>query len=160
MKSSYLVHGLDKASLPLVFPLLRETMSGVTLENWVRYAEGYLSADLREGKDFGIVVAERDEIFRGLLTYRKVHRLPHGPTLAIRDISVVEVKWRCSDVVDALIGATKTLAHDHQCVSIQATLTPELRWAGPLLERHGLALTGLLYCLNEDEGRPTSCVLH
>ncbi len=138
MKPEYLVRPLAAERVAQAFPLIRDAVGRVSLEEWSRFASALTAPGEPDAPEraSGIVVAERQGYIRGLCTYQAQPHLGHGLVMLVHHLVVLEVVGRKA-VADALLSAVDELAERQGCRALHVTLPLTSEWAVGYLRDRG-----------------------
>lgn len=126
---------LQLTQAAMVYPLIRESVRGLTLRAWMRFAKTLAMA--RRSRDGGVMVIRR--VARphpcGLFLYRREQDLAHGPILVAEHVVAMDL-LDPGPVMTALVEQIDLVARQMGCAAIRTVL---LGSGGVLSDRLAMA---------------------
>jgi hypothetical protein len=137
--SSFSVAPLARDQIRAVYPLIRETISGLSLPAWLRFAQGTTSS--RRGGNAGIIVARREghDFPSGLFCYRVDLDPALGKILVAEHFVAVDL-LHPDDVLAALVAELDALGERLGCKAVRSIVHGERIQGG--LAQAGHAMVG------------------
>jgi hypothetical protein len=117
--TSFFVEPLARDQVRAVYPLIREAISGLSLNAWLRFAQNALAA--RRGGQSGIIVARREghDFPSGLFCYRVDPDPALGKILVAEHFVAVDL-LHPDDVLAALVAELDALGERLGCKAVRS----------------------------------------
>ena len=115
----FTVEPLSRQQIRAVYPLIREAIPGLSLADWLRFAQGATSG--RRGTQAGIIVARREhhDFPNGLFCYRVDPDPALGKVLVAEHFVAVDL-LHPQDVLAALVEELDALAKRLGCKAVRS----------------------------------------
>lgn len=122
---------LTHAFVDQAYTLAREADRALTLDAWRRFATPLAAEQPDEMRSPGVMVVLRNELIRGLATFRWKHDADHMRFLAARDIVIMD-RARKERVSQELLGGLIEIAIRDHCARVRAELPRSSAWLDPM----------------------------
>src|SRR5271165_3844014 len=115
----FTVEPLSRDQIRAVYPLIREAIPGLSLAQWLRFAQGATSP--RRAAHAGIIVARREshDFPSGLFCYRVDPDPAHGKVLVAEHFIAVDL-LHPADVLAALVDELDALGNRLGCKAVRS----------------------------------------
>lgn len=125
------IQALTHAFVDQAYTLAREANHALTLDAWRRFASPLAAEQPHDMRSPGVMVILRNELIRGLATFRWKHDGDHMRYLSARDIIIMD-RARKERVSQELLGGLIEIALRDRCMRVHAELPRSSAWLDKL----------------------------
>ena len=159
MEKEVQIVSLDRDTVLMALPLIREAAPEMIIENLRAYVENLRRNGDDSESPSGILAARSPNGYiRALAIYRTTLELRWGRTLVVDNFLVPGPLYNrmCAS---ALLDALDALAAKHHCVAIEVQLPPDDQWAGVMAKTRGYDFEGSKVCKFTRLGRSSANIV-
>lgn len=128
------------------YPLIRESASEISLEDWRAYVKSVLTTRAKGGEACDVIgICSPNGYLRGLFTYRVAPDLRHGQTLDV-EYFVVESVFSPREIAATLIAGVEQVAAKENCNAVHANLPLAANWLVKMLHDRGYSAGARQLC--------------
>ncbi len=127
MKSDYSVKHLTADRLVQAYPLARDILGCLSIDDWTAFAEPLTKPEDGTHPEQGVIIVERNDYIRGLFSYLVRQGLNGNRVLDVQNFAVLEMAGR-DGIAEELIKGAERIALTHRCETLLLTVPKKSAW--------------------------------